>query len=389
MQATDFKPIQANQRIVIIDILRGWALLGVVLMNYQDFFFMGASQPKISSISNILLWISSIVFAAKSWTLLSFLFGYGFAVLMKNTTDKGIHSTKFFARRMFWLFVLAIINSAFFYGDILKDYAVLGLVLLLFNRCSAKTAFRLSVALLVITPFVDAYVSSMGNGVYADPLLPYYPLYKSHSLLNTLWFGIVGTIHGEVLNLVYLVTVHLVMFCCFLLGLAAQKFDFFGNLRLNKKIVKRIFWISLAVVLSLYAFLFSTTGKQFNIFYNSVHLHFLVVLSTMLFIASALCWFYLAGKLKTFFIAMQSIGKMTLTNYMVQNILGLFLFSGFGLGFGLSNKLSLGYYYFFALLIYILQVHFSKWWLARYNYGPVEWLWRQLSYGKRLPIRRD
>ena len=86
---------------------------------------------------------------------------------------------------------------------------------------------------------------------------------------------------------------------------------------------------------------------------------------------------------------MQVIGKMTLTNYITQNLIGIFLFSGFGLGYGLSHKLYLGYYYFFALVIYILQIYFSKWWLARYYYGPIEWLWRQLSYGKRLPIKRE
>jgi len=220
-------------------------------------------------------------------------------------------------------------------------------------------------------------------------LAPYYSLYQGHNPLNVLWFGLIGTWHDEVISPVYAITIHVIMLCCFFLGLAAQKFNFFGNLLTNKKYIKRIFWISLIVSVLIFASAILTNDKKYDAFYSYFSTRYLLVLSTMLLIASAICWLYLAGKLKRFFESMQVIGKMTLTNYMTQNLLGLFLFSGFGFGLGLSHKLYLGYYYFFALLIYILQVHFSKWWLERYYYGPIEWVWRQLSYGKRLPIKRQ
>jgi len=389
MQDLDFQPIQSSQRVVIVDVLRGWALLGVVLMNYQDFFFIGTAVPKIGPVSNVLLYTASIFFAAKSWTLLSFLFGYGFAVLMKNTSEKGVHSVKFFTQRMFWLLVIAVINSALFYGDILKDYAVLGLILLLFHRSSAKTAFRLSIGLLIIIPFVAAYVRVLHTGPYIDSLAPYYHLYKDNNIINVLWFGLTGTWHAEVISLNYAITVHIVMLCCFFLGLAAQKSNFFVDILINKKHIKRIFWISLIVSILLLISAILTSGKKFEAFYAHFSTRYLLVLSTMLFIASSLCWLYIAGKMKRFFASMQVIGKMTLTNYITQNLLGLLLFSGFGFGFGLSHKLYLGYYYFFAILIYMLQIYFSKWWLTRYYYGPIEWVWRQLSYGKRLPLKRE
>ena len=90
--------------------------------------------------------------------------------------------------------------------------------------------------------------------------------------------------------------------------------------------------------------------------------------------------------MKTFFNYLQVMGKMTLTNYMVQNLIGLLVFSGFGLGI-LSTK-PLWYYISLALGVYILQIIFSKWWLSKYNYGPIEWIWRQLSYRKRLPLKK-
>jgi uncharacterized protein len=113
-----------------------------------------------------------------------------------------------------------------------------------------------------------------------------------------------------------------------------------------------------------------------------------LTISHMLFYVAALSWLYVAGKLKAFFRAMQVIGKMTLTNYMTQNLLAVLLFSGFGFGLAFTHRLHFGFYLLVAFAIYVVQVYFSKWWLSQYNYGPIEWVWRQLSYAKRLPIRK-
>jgi uncharacterized protein len=389
MQPTAIQPIQQSQRTAIIDILRGWALLGVVLMNYIDYFYMGldSSKWKPDLFAQILQWTGNIIFAAKSWTLLSFLFGYGFAVLMGNVSAKGINPQKFFTRRMFWLFVLAVINSAFFFGDILKDYAVMGMVILLFWRCSAKVAFLISVALFFVTPAVAAYVNGLGLSGGMKLMEPYFPLYNSHNPFEVLWFGLISSYKYEILSLNYLVTVHVIMLSLFFLGLAAQKINFFNRIVENKKYIKRIFWISLVTVLLLIGLFILSSAKKWN-WMKYYQPFFFIIIGTMLFIASSLCWLYVSGKLKRFFRSMQIIGKMTLTNYIVQNILGIFLFSGFGFGLSLGHKIHFGYYLLFALVIYVAQTYFSKWWLSHYQYGPIEWVWRQLSYARKLPIRK-
>lgn len=390
MPTTAIQPIQPSQRTAIIDMLRGWALLGVVLMNYIDYFYLGLDFSKWTPdiLAKVLQMITNIFFSAKSWTLLSFLFGYGFAVLMANVSAKGINSIKFFSRRMFWLFVLAIINSAFFFGDILKDYAVMGMIMLIFWRCSAKVAFFISIGLLLASGAVAAYLSTSGmiNGFLL--LEPYLHLYQSNNPLNVLWFGLVGTYAFEIVNLQYLITIHFIMLSLFFLGLAAQKIDFFNRLAENRKYIKRIFWISLLSVLLLIGVFILTNVMKWD-WMRYYQPFFFIIIGSMLFIASALSWLYVAGKLKRFFRSMQTIGKMTLTNYIVQNILGIFLFSGFGFGFGLTNKLHFGYYLLFAFSIYVAQTYFSKWWLSRYQYGPIEWVWRQLSYARRFPIKKD
>ena len=386
---TVLQPIQQKERTVIVDILRGWALLGVVLMNYVDHYYLGLDFKtfKPSLATNIMMTAGNIIFAAKSWTLLSFLFGYGFAVLLQNLKAKSMNPYAFFSRRMFWLLVLAAVNSAFFFGDILKDYAVMGMVLLLLSAFRARTTFIISLSLFLLVPAVSAWIVSLkipgGLALMEGDM----HLFASSNLLDVLWFGWLGTYKYEFLSPSYLVTVHVIMMGCFLLGVSAQKINFFNRLKENKKTLKKIFWLSLASAILLMCLYMLTNAMKWTWFryYNPMYLF---LLSEMVFIASALSWLFITGKLKRFFNSMQVIGKMTLTNYMTQNVLAVLLFSGFGLGLSLGGRIHYGYYLLFAFTIYVIQVYFSRWWLKRYHYGPVEWIWRQLSYAKRLPVKK-
>ncbi len=385
MNKTLYQPIQLNQRIVIVDVLRGWALLGVVIMNYFDFFGFGKdwSNYKPDSLANTLFLILDILFSAKSWTLLSVIFGYGFAILMNNIKEKGHNPYIFFAGRMFWLLVLAGINSAIFFGDILKDYAILGLFLLIFYRSSAKTTFITSLILFVAISAITAYVGYIDDNSYMK-LMELFPLYLSHNLLDVLTFGLKGTYYGEIILKEYLYTVHLVMFCCMLWGFTLYKIDFFVNLMNNKKYIVRAFWISLAVVIFFNVFFVIYENQKWE-FLKHLKFRYYIVLSSMIFIGSAICWLFVAGKLKALFANLAIMGKMTLTNYMVQNLIGLLVFSGFGLG--VWSNMPIWFYVLLAIVVYVVQIYFSKWWLSKYNYGPIEWIWRQLSYRKKLPLK--
>ncbi|HTM99086.1 MAG TPA: DUF418 domain-containing protein [Pedobacter sp.] len=380
------QPIQQNNRTVIVDILRGWALLGVVLMNYYDFFTLDRNWEtfKPDTFTNIVMYVVSIVFAAKSWTMLSVLFGYGFAVLMSNVKEKGHNPYGFFAGRMFWLLVLAFINSALFFGDILKDYALLGFLMLFFYKSSAKTTFRLSIVLLIALPAIVGYVGSLKDTGWSQ-MEKQFPLYHSHNLIDVFWFGLKGTYLAQMISKPYLYSVHVAMFICFLWGFTLYKINFFNDLSTKIKQVKRAFWICLAVTIFFTVF-FMLTQKLDWAFLKHYRMRYWLIFATMLTIGSGICWLYISGKLKSFFASLAVFGKMTLTNYMTQNLIGLLVFSGFGLGYW--NTKPVWFYLLLAVLVYTIQVYFSKWWLSKYNYGPVEWVWRQLSYGKRLPLKK-
>lgn len=389
MQQELVLPIQSSKRTAIVDILRGWAILGVVLGNYTDYAFIGKPvKIKYDMASNILMGVNQFIFAAKSWTLLSLLFGYGFAVVMNNIAAKGKSPVAFFSKRMFWLFVIAFINSAFWLGDILKDYAFLGLVLLLFYKASAKTAFWSGAILLFAVPFISAFV---------DHVLPYdydavakaqvLPTLYSHNWLDVFTSQLKGTYYLEVLLPQYAISVHVMMFACMLFGFAAQRVDFFNRLPELKKQLKRTFWIALiaAVILNigLGLLIHFKLNKQVFVYFKP---RYWVIFATLLTIATGICWLYICGKLKRIFNGFQAMGKMTLTNYMTQNILAVFLFLNVGLG--MFNTYQYWVYFLIAFAIFVIQIPLSQWWLTYYNYGPVEWVWRQLSYGKWLPIKK-
>jgi len=387
MQTTQIQPITESKRTAIVDILRGWAILGVVLGNYSDYGDFGrAVKHAPSQLSNFLAQFNHIVFAAKSWTLLSVLFGYGFAVVMLNVAGKGKNAIKFFLRRMFWLFVIAFVNSAFWWGDILKDYAFLGLILLLFHKSSAKTAFRWGLVLLILVPFISRLVAFIPYD-YNKAAESLYPTYYSPSWLHLFWVNLKGTYLTEVILPQYAISVHVMMFACMLFGFAAQRIDFFNRLVEFKKPLKRMFWISLAITVGLnIVFGVPALAKHIMIITKVMYPRYWLVFATMIFIASAICCLYINGKLKAVFSGFQAMGKMTLTNYMAQNVLAVFLFSAVGLA--LFNTQPLWVYFAIAFAVFIIQIPLSKWWLNYYNYGPVEWIWRQLTYMQRLPIKK-
>lgn len=372
------QPLPAHQRTPIIDILRGWALLGVAIGNFTAFYHLGSSpEREEDTLTSVLEYVSQYLFSAKSWTLLSILFGYGFSILIKNIADKTGNPVAFFLRRMFWLLVLAFVNSIFFYGDILRDYALLGMLLLLFYRVPTKTVFRTSVLLMLIIPFVSAYVRNLGISYQAeaDALIP---AFHSQNWLDIFWFNLQTTFFIGIISPQYAITVHVAMFACMLLGVVAHRSDFPHRLASDPNLAKQIFRISLALAVALNAALWYLNELEAPLL-TYFRFWYWGIISTMLAIASGICWLYNTGRLGFLSMYLQSMGRMTLTNYMAQCILLAVIFSGAGLG--IFNTMPYWFYLFLAIGIYAIQMVVSRWWLSNFQYGPIEWLWRKQSYG--------
>jgi uncharacterized protein len=374
-------PKEPYQRTAIVDALRGWALLSVVLVNYAIFYSFDAviRIPPGDVRSRVLKLIVQVFFQAKGWTLLSLLFGYGFSALMANISrsDRSdLRALRLYCRRMFWLSVIAVVNSSFYYGDILKDYVVMGLVISVFYRAPKRTFLILTVCCLIVFPALIP----LSRAVHIVTLVPDPPLglYLSHNIWDVLRFGLLSGTH-VLLSFPKYFDWNLVMWTCGFLGAFLQKSGYFERLTHDRRPLRRNLWVSAlaAMLLPSLNFGFARLGWHIERYYDA---YMWFELSLMVFFSSAVCWAFLKLSRTVVFSSFQYVGRMTLTNYLVQNMVGLLLFSGFGLG--LLHRESYSFNIAVAITIYGIQIWFSFWWLSRHRWGPVEWLWRSLTYGK-------
>ena len=378
MQTNDLAPVAQSSRVKIIDILRGWALLGVVLMNYVNYADFATPLNKTD---NLISQIGDYMFSVKSWSLLSVLFGFGFGALyekVRRTTD---NPTLFFLRRMAILFLISILNIAFYSGDILHDYALLGCILLLFANLAPKKLFIISICFLLVNPVLTALVSRyipLHIGEETKKLL--HQQFIDGDFMTVMKRNFISCYLHEIKSMNYTISVHLQMFSLMLLGFAGYKAGFFERLAEKKKLITYICIISFIAALILVEsnILVVKNNLSLNKYY---HLFWIEVECTVVFLATLIALIYIRypGKGIVHSTFLYS-GRMTLTNYMLQSLLIFLIFSGAGLGLAFRPDIKL--YYGIALAVFICQAVFSVWWLKKFQYGPVEWFWRCLSYGR-------
>lgn len=213
----------------------------------------------------------------------------------------------------------------------------------------------------------------------------YLKLYHSGNWLDFFKFNLLASFYEQIIIPGYAITAHIVMFACMLFGFLLQKLDFFNRLNEQKKLLKNTLWISLITAIIIGVCLNLIISYKVDIL-KVFHPLYWLILSTMIFIATGISLLYTNGKLKTIFSYFSACGKMTLTNYIAQNILAAFIFSGIGLG--IADTMPYWFYFSLAVFVFILQLFISKWWLSKYNYGPIEWLWRSASYRKLFPFKK-
>ncbi|WP_136666537.1 DUF418 domain-containing protein [Flavobacterium sp. H122] len=379
--------MQTTQRVEIIDVLRGWALFVVVISNYLYFGYSPEGKINGNEIVNTFIeTLETYLFSAKGWTLLFVLFGFGFGVIYEKRQQ---NTHIFLFRRMLVLSVFALFNSILFDGDILRDYAFLGLLFLFFIHLSAKKLMLTASIMFLIFPFLTAKINTI-DGSHINALAEAIaPLRGSSQWLDVFKYNLLSSYYYEVLSLPYSVTAHFVMFACMLFGLALQKSHFFVNLPEKKKLFQKVLISSLTLTLVMWGIFILSAALQWS-YLKYFSFHYWLVIATMLFTASGIVLLYINNKGKALFKAFSHVGKMTFTNYIVQNIISFIVFQGAGLR--VFHHLPFYFYFVFAIVVYCLQTAFSYWWLQSHTYGPFEWLWRKLSATgaktpQLLPIR--
>lgn len=400
----------SSPRIVLVDVLRGFTLLGIALIHYSDQYYAGANPPSHPNFTShflgddIVMGFLGIFVAGKFFMIFSFLFGLSF-FLQSDRTNTGWRFSLRFLWRLTTLLVIGLIHHLHYRGDILTIYAMLGVGLLLANKLPDK--FLLMVA-LVLTLDVPAAVQR-GIGSLQAPESTIDDQFKTNDAANEEYYRIVKTgTYAELLKANFYELefkyryqvesgrIYITM-GLFLLGLYAGRKRFFESLDdyrpwIKRILLKRALWLLLGLILLAAAFFGSVQILKLpmpelsqwavgGLFYDAANL--------------AMASVYVAGIILLFdedrwrhrLMIFYEVGRMGLTTYLMQTLFGVLIF--FGIGAGLLGEVGALASVGFGLTIFILQIYGSRWWLQKYKYGPAEWLWRSTTYLKRQPFQRQ
>jgi uncharacterized protein len=394
---TTMTPVSRSERIEVLDALRGAALFGIIAANMRGF-----SGPIAAYFDHTLMWTDTasrvaqafvnIFIQGKFITLFAFMFGIGFAIQMERADRSGVTSLAFYVRRLAILLLFGIAHFIFvWWGDILAPYAILGFALMLFRTRSQKSLLRWS-AVLYLYPFLlgTLMFAAQSAGVKIPMPPPMTPA-ELQRIIGVYASGSYGEIVGQNLNEMPFMAFGLIFFYprvlgVFLFGLWVWREGIIRELPSKTALLRRCqkhgLWIGL---------LFNAIAVGLN---ETFHPHPMTpslvglaiglavtigVPAGSLFYAStvALMWEKIEWRARVRPFA--AVGRMALTNYLLQSVVCTTLFYSWGLGlYGRVNPL-LGFVP--TIAIYAAQVLLSVWWLRHFTSGPMEWLWRRLTYG--------
>ena len=403
-------PLQQNERADILDALRGFAILGIFLDNIFGFtgwgFLTQATREALPTWpADGILGLSELVFVkGKFYSLFSLLFGIGFSIILIRNEQKGINPLKIFYRR---LFILALIGAGhlllLWEGDILLLYALIGFILPLFRRCTDKTLLIWGVV-LIASPilidcikvlfsfktgdFLEAIAKGIDNktGVPPDDSYAQY-LFKEGSGWQE-WRNWQAS--GWAWRYSYIIESNRIpkVLGMFLFGLYAGRKMIYANLEQYCSLFKRLrkwgFIIGIPGSIAMAFFEIDDYGIPKTMGLLDTVFYAVSVVPLSLAYVSAICLFWIKTKGNNKWKLLAPVGRMALTNYLMQTIFGIIIF--YGVGFGLGGNIGPALFIPIAIGVYILQIIYSNCWFKYFNYGPVEWIWRQLTYWKRLPL---
>jgi len=401
-------PVKPSERHVILDVLRGIALLGICLANYPEFSlytFQANDVVEVMPTANIdLIWryFHYIFIDGKFYSLFSLLFGVGFSIILSNIAQKKQHGLAFFYRRMLVLIIIGLLHLFLLWaGDILLLYALVGLMLPLFKNTPNRKLLIISAVLIFFPIVMDAFK------VLTDHRFSLMiPVEKVHQYFNAKYgltsdnFGtwlLDGKNYSDVLkfnlcgsfircqefiedNRVFKVL------GLFILGWYIGRNRLYARINEHAAILKQI---------RNYGFLVGLPGSCLFA-WNAVNQHPLGLIASSTIYAltvlpmcfayiSMICLWYMQSKTEQWHIKFHKIiaapGRMALTNYIGQSVIGIIIFYGIGFGFALTG---LVYVELIAAGIFMFQVLFSNVWLHYFQFGLLEWIWRMLTYGKRI-----
>lgn len=433
MPASYAAPVQQSERIVIIDALRGFAILGILLMNIPGFGLPPVDPYTTNEQGTINFTLWYIVDWLPEGTqrgIFSMLFGAGILLFIERQEKKlsGLLPADYFYRRQLWLLVFGLfdIYVLLWWGDILFDYACYGMIMFVFRKLPPKKLLiGAGICFLLMTArenrdfYQDKAVISKGEKVAAldttkvkltekqkdqlEAMKGFKENATKEKKLKRKELSIRSTIGSYyelyeyrtkryidmLVNYGYLAIWDVLLFM--FIGMAFYKMGI-----LTGQAPMRLYWIfaivglGVGLVVSYYR-LQPLIKYKFN-YYDYVkntwfeYYTFSRALRT-LGVFGTLMLMYKSGWFKWLFTMMRPVGQMAFTNYLTQSILsGIFFY---GVGFAMYGKVQRVEAYYFVGAVWVLQIIWSNIWLRYFQFGPLEWCWRSLTYWKRQPMLKS
>lgn len=396
---------QTPNRILSLDLLRGVALLGILLMNIQSFTMPGAAYLNPLAFGDLTggnygVWLASHVLAdQKFMAIFSMLFGAGMLIFTNNLSAKGKPERPLHFRRMGWLLLFGLIHGyVFWYGDILFSYALCGFILFFFRNRSVRSLLIIAGILLLIGSLLNI---ATGMAIATLPEKALAGILESWKPESAMIAAEIAAYHGGFFSafayrweetLFMQTYVFLTLFVwratgMMLLGMALYKSGFFSLQWTRNAYLKLIIW-GAVIGFSLIGYGLMKHHEhafhvQYSMFIGNQFNYWGSVLIALSYASIVMLWVR-SGKLKRLQQRLCAVGKMAFSNYILQTLIGVFFAIGLSMFGDLSRMAQLG----IVLGVWALQLLLSPVWLQHFRYGPLEWVWRGLTYWKAPSFRK-
>jgi len=396
-----------EKRILSLDLLRGFAVLGILIMNVQSMSMIGSAYINPTSFGDLTsinkwIWVlSDLIANSKFMSIFSMLFGAGIILFTERALEKGRRAGQLHYRRNFWLFVFGMVHAyLIWYGDILVAYSLCAFLAFVFRKLKPRTLIISSI-LFFIVPIIftvgsgltiqtwpeEAYNQNMESWMPASETIEAEISAMQGNWIKQMDKRVPGTIFLQTF-LFFWSTMWRVM-SMMLLGMALYKW---GIITAKKS---KEFYMKMTVITLAIGFFFTGSGivqnfrhswsMEFSMFPGSMYNYVGSVATALSYIAMVMLLAKSAKFIKLKEIV-SSVGKMAFTNYILMSVLGTFIF--YGHGFGLFGTVERSGQILIVLGIWIVLLVISPLWLKIYQYGPLEWIWRVLTYWRSQPMKK-
>jgi uncharacterized protein len=407
MSENNIGPISLRERIEVLDVLRGLAICGILIGNMQWFSGYGmmpsemaAQAPLADQITHFFV---HFFIEGKFYSIFSFLFGFGFALQIARAEERGDTKASLFKRRLFWLLIIGLLHAWLLWpGDIVSIYALMGFILVMFRKAKTETLLKWAVILLIV-PIVWYILQWILFAAFVSPDA----LARMSAAQANGWNDTMNTVSngsywqiltdynknyvlGRYMGLIFQMRLPKIL-AMFLLGFYAYRRGFFQDLPANAPFIRKVLMWGLILGLGGNAIFAWASGSEAAFPPSLAGLVGVItyafgVPALALGITALIAALWQNAAWNRALAVLAPVGRMALTNYLLQTVICVLLFYGYGLGlFGRFGALKAT---LIALAIFTFQIAASGLWLKYFAYGPLEWIWRQLTYRKRLEIWR-